>query len=273
MSFENIKESLEALSIGKLSLLSIISVVLLFLTCFIVIKILMAVLKKLMGRTRLDPAIKSFVQSGIKALLWIVAIIIIAGKLGVETASLVAILGVAGLALSLSIQGVLSNLFSGFTILGTRPFAAGDYVELDGTGGTVNKVGLFYTTLSTIDNKMVHIPNSQVTDAKIVNYNEQENRRVDLSFCVSYDAVAADVKKALLEAAGDDRRIISEPAAPFTGLMSYKDSSVEYILRVWVKSKDYWDVYFRLNESVREYLEKYGIEMSYPHMNIHMAGK
>ena len=271
MGFEKIKESLESLSIGSLSLLSIISVVLLFLICVIVIRILMKVVKKLLDRTHLDQAIKSFVNSGAKALLWIVAIIIIAGKLGVDTASLVAMLGVAGLALSLSIQGVLSNLFSGFTILSTRPFSADDYVELDGTAGTVKNVGLFYTTLSTVDNKMIHIPNGQVPGTKIINFTEQDKRRLDLSFTVSYDAGAEDVKKALLEAANADPRVISDPAAPFAGLLAYKDSNIEYVLRAWVSSADYWDVYFALNENVRKYLDKYGIAMSYPHMNVHLS--
>lgn len=272
MSFEKIKESLESISLGSLTLLSIISVILLFLVCVIVIKILMSVAKKLLEKTRLEPAIKGFVFSGIKAALWVVAIIIIAGKLGVNTASLVALLGVAGLALSLSIQGVLSNLFSGFTILTTKPFASGDYVELDGTSGTIKNVGLFYTTLSTVDNKTIHVPNSQVAASKIINYTEQNERRVDLNFCVSYDAAADEVKKALLEAAGDDPRIIKDPA-PFAGLIEYKESSVEYVLRAWVKSEDYWDVYFSLNENVRAFFGRYGIEMSYPHMNVHIIEK
>lgn len=265
-----VTDTLSSISIGPVSLFEILSVILVFLVCLIAIKILMAIITKLLANSRLEPAVRGFLRSGCKGLLWVIAIIIVAGSMGIETASLVALLSVAGLALSLSVQGVMTNLFSGITILTNKPFVAGDYVDLDGASGVVMEVGLFYTTVTTVDNKIVYIPNGQVAAAKIVNYTRQDKRRVDLTFTASYNDSTESVKEALLAAARSDRRVLDEPAAPFAGLLSYKDSSIEYVLRVWTSSDDYWDVYFSLNEKVRESFKEKGIEMTYNHLNVHL---
>lgn len=269
---KDVIESLSAVSFGNITLFTVLSVILVFLVCLIAIKVLLKLLDGIMEKSKLENGVKGFVRSGSKALLWIIAIIIVADKLGFDTKSLVALMSVAGLALSLSIQGTMSNLFSGVTILTTKPFVSGDYVELDGTSGTVSEVGLFYTTMSTVDNKVIYVPNGQVTGAKIINYTRQEKRRVDISFCASYKDSTEAVKTALMDAVAADKRIINEPA-PFAGLMSYKNSSIEYVLRVWVKSEDYWSVYFGLNEMVRRLFEERGIEMTYEHINVHMMDK
>ncbi|NCC68178.1 MAG: mechanosensitive ion channel [Clostridia bacterium] len=226
----------------------------------------------MLEHSRIEPALKSFFHSIVKVGLWIIACIIIADKLGIETASFVAILSVAGLALSLSIQNILSNLFSGFTIMTTKPFAAGDFVELDSVSGVVSSVGLFYTNIKTIDNKLIYIPNGQITSAKIINYSSESQRRVDLYFEASYDDSTESVKSAIMQAINAQERILKDPE-PFVGLLEYKDSSIRYILRVWVNSADYWDVYFALNETVREMFEKNGVSMTYAHLNVHMVEK
>lgn len=263
-------ETLNGIAIGSITLYSVLSVILLFVICLIAIKIIMRVTGGLLEKSKADAALKNFIRNAIKTLLWIVAIIMIAERLGIETTSLVAIVSVAGLALSLSIQGLMSNLFSGITILSTKPFGAGDYVEINGESGTVTDVGFFYTKMATVDNKIVNVPNSQVTGAKLVNYSTQKLRRVDLNFETSYDDPTDKVKEALMDAIDADGRILRDPK-PFVGLLAYKDSSIQYVTRSWVNGEDYWDVYFAMNERVREIFQQRGIEMTYQHVNVHVV--
>lgn len=260
MNLTKMTDSLSEITIGKINLLEIISVVMTFIICLIVIAIIMKIVEHIQKRSRLDNTLKGFIRSAIKTVLWIITIIIIAGKLNIAT-SFVALLSVAGLALSLSLQGNLSNLFSGLTTLITKPFASGDFVELDGVSGTVSEMGLFYTTLTTLDNRTVYIPNSHVTSAKIVNCARQKNRRADLVFNVSYDAPTEKVKSALMDAIKADSRILEEPA-PFVGLLAYKPVSIEFVIRVWVKKEDLSDVTFSLNEGMREVFKERGINMA-----------
>ena len=239
------------------------------LVCWIVIRIILSIVQKLLGKTKFDPAMQHFLLSACRVALWFVAIIIVASSLGINVASLVAVLSVAGLALSLSVQGVMSNVFSGVTVLATHPFAAGDFVELNGISGVVETVGLVYTKIKTLDNKLISVPNSEVTGAKVINYSAEPLRRVDLTFAASYDCPTEQVKKALMEAMEANEKVLRDPA-PFAGLLSYKDSSIEYVARAWCKNADYWDVYFGLNEAVRESFKRNGVEMSYAHLNIHV---
>lgn len=270
MNFTDKLNSFSNISLGSISLMTIISAVLVFLVCFLAIMIILRIVDHIQQRSKLDQAISSFIRSGIKVTLWVITIITVADKLGIKLTSLVALVGVAGLALSLSIQGLLSNLFSGITTLTTKPFSSGDIVEFGGVSGTVIKVELFYTTMVTPDNKLIYIPNSQVASAKIVNYTRETNRRVDLTFCVSYEAETEAVKTALMDAAKADKRVLDDPA-PFAGLLAYKQSTIEYALRVWTKKEDCGDIQFALNESVREIFKECGIEMPYDHINVHMV--
>lgn len=260
MNLNKTLDSLSGITIGKLSLLSVISVIVTFLICLAAIAIIMKIVEHIQIHSRLDNTLKGFIRSSIKTVLWIITIIIIAQKLNVE-ASFVALLGVAGLALSLSLQGNLSNLFSGLTTLITKPFTAGDFVELDGVTGAVSEMGLFYTTLTTADNRTVYIPNSHVTSAKIVNCARQKNRRVDLSFFVSFDTPTETVKTALMDAIKADTRILDEPK-PFVGLNSFTPTAVEFVIRAWVRKEDYQDVTFSLNEGMRDVFKEHGIQMS-----------
>lgn len=262
--------SISEISLGSLSLMTVLSAILVFLVCLLVITIILRIVDHIQERSKLDQTINSFIRSGIKVALWIIAIIIVAGKLGIETTSLVTLVGVAGLALSLSVQGLLSNLFSGITTLTTKPFTSGDFVEFGGVSGTVLKVELFYTTIVTGDNKLIYIPNSQVASAKIINYSREKNRRVDLTFSVSYEAETEAVKSALMDAVKADARVLNDPA-PFVGLINYKQSSIEYALRVWTKNEDCGDIQFALNESVREIFKERDIDMSYDHLNVHIV--
>ena len=262
--------SLADIKLGDISLSSILSAVLIYVVCYVVIRLLCRAFEKLLDRSKhIDASLKTFFSGAIKAVLWVIAIIIIAGSLGIPVTSLVAVLSVAGVALSLALQGLLSNLFSGITILATRPFNVGDYVQVGGEGGTVKSIGLFYTVLDTLDNRVIYAPNGDITSSKIVNYSAESLRRVIIPVTASYDSATEDVRRAVLAAAAKDERILTEPA-PMAAISSFGSSSVEYTVRVWCKSEDYWDVLFALNENIRESFAEHGVEMSYDHLNVHI---
>ena len=261
---------LSKVSIGSMALSTLISAVLTFLVCFIVMQLILRVVNRLLSRAaKVDGTLKGFIYSAIKILLWILTAIIVAGAFGIPTTSLVALISIAGLALSLSVQNILANLFSGLTLLISKPFKAGDYVEAAGKAGTVRTVGLFYTQLNTLDNVTVNIPNSDVTGSTINNYSREPLRRVDRVFSASYDNSTEEVKSAIMAAVSRDSRILDNPS-PFIRLSEYKDSCIEYTVRVWCKSSDYWDVLFELNENVRECFAEKNVEMTYNHLNVHM---
>ena len=256
---------------GNLAFDTLLSGVITFLVCCIVIRIVKTFMTRALGRaSKLDAPIKNLIIKLVTTLLWALTIIIVAGAFGINATSLVAVLSVAGLALSLSIQNLLTNFFSGIMLLINKPFKEGDFVELGDKLGTVKNIGFFNTVLNTPDNVAIAIPNGDLTSAAVMNYSREPNRRVDLSFSASYDAPTAAVKRAIEEAIAMDSRILPEPA-PFVRLLSYEASSIKYVTRVWVKNADYWDVYFDLNEHVRETFEKHGVEMSYEHVNVHMV--
>ena len=272
-SKQSVFEVLGKFKIGDISLSSLLSAVLTFIICLIVIKMITAGVNKALHKSKkLDATLRGFVTSAIKAVLWVIAAIIVANALGINTSSLVALVSVAGLALSLSVQNILSNLFSGLTLLVTKPFTAGDFVEVAGKSGVVKTVGLFYTQLDTLDNVAVSIPNSDVTASAVNNYSREELRRVDRVFSTSYENTTEEVKAAIAEAIAKDERILAEPA-PFVRLLDYKGSSVDYVVRVWCKGADYWNVYFDLNENVRESFAARGVEFTYDHVNVHIVEK
>ena len=271
MNFNNLDYgALGRIRIGSMALSTLISAVLTFITCFIVMQIILKTLERIMGRAnKIDGTLKGFIHSAVKIILWILTGIIVAGALGIPTTSLVALISIAGLALSLSVQNILSNLFSGLTLLVSKPFKSGDFVEVGGRNGIIKSVGLFYTQLNTLDNVSINIPNSDVTGTTVINYSREPLRRVDRVFSAAYESSTEDVKAAILEAISHDEKILKDPA-PFVRLSEYKDSCIEYTVRVWCKCADYWDVFFNLNENVRDCFAAKGVEMTYNHMNVHI---
>jgi len=258
-------------TLGLSSVSSVLRAIITFLICFIAIKLVLRILAKLLAKsTKLDGTLKGFISTAARIALWALAGVVVAQSLGIPTASLVAVISIAGLALSLSLQNIMSNLFSGITLLATHPLKAGDLVDIGANSGTVQSVGLFYTVLNTLDKRVVSIPNGDVTAASIVNYSDSPLRRVDMTFSASYEDSTEAVRAAILEAARADSKILAEPA-PFIVVSAYKDSAVEYIVRLWCSNADYWDVYFGMNERVRETFEKRGVTMTYPHLNVHMV--
>lgn len=268
-----ISKELSKISIGSLALDKLLSGVFALVVCLLCIWLLMKLTDKALANSkRLDGALRGFIRSVVKAAMWIITGIIVADSLGIPTTSLVALVSVAGLALSLSIQNIMSNLFSGITLLMAKPFVAGDFVDIGGKSGTIKIVGMFYTVMDTGDNSVISIPNGDVTSSSVINYSKEPMRRVDMRFEASYDAPTAEVKAAIMDAIAADERISAEPA-PFIALSAYKGSSIEYLVRIWCQNSDYWSVHYGMNERVRECFAAHGVEMSYEHMNVHILEK
>lgn len=253
--------------IGDISLSSIISAVLLLIVCMFCIKILMQTVRNMLERSHADKSIHTIALSFTKILLIFVTIMLVAGSLGIDTSSLLSILSVAGLAASLALQDSLSNLASGVVILISKPFKVGDYVTASDLSGTVLEIGITYTKLVTPDGKDILVPNKSITASAITNYSTEEKRRLDLVFSASYDAPTETVKAALAEAV--DIPLVLKDQPVFIRLSKYADSSIEYAVRVWVNNADYWNANFEIMERVRDCFRTHGVEMSYPHLNVH----
>ena len=269
MELNAIIESLEKISLGTLSLAALLEAILVFLLCYILIRIIMKLVGRLLEKSRLEKTALSFFRSAVKIVLWLVAIIIIADILGIPTTSLVAVLSVAGLALSLSLQNLLSNLFAGITLLATHPFKAGDLIELNSDTGYVREINLLHTKIVTFNNREILIPNSDVTAARIVNHFAEPLRRVDLSFGVSYDNTPRQVEDALLSAAENNSFVLDHPAAEAV-LESYGESTISYTLKAWVRSEDYWKAMYSLNNEIYDVFAGRGVVFGYNHINVHM---
>ena len=243
--------------------------VLLFLGCMAVMKVILSLIDRTMTRLKVEPTVHKFTHSCLKVLMWIITGLVVAGYLEFPVNSLVTVLGVIGVALSLSLQGSLSNLAGGITVMVTRPFAVGDYVDAGGVSGTVSEIGLVYTKLKTIDNKIIFIPNGEISGERIINYNKQEQRRVDLTFTVSYDADPERVKEIMRQVIGAHPKALFTPE-PFVRTTSLGESSVGYTLRVWCATQDYWELYYDLLEQVRAAFDREGVELTYNHLNVHI---
>ena len=222
-----------------------------------------------MVKAKTDPTLVTFLDKLIFISLMAVVLISALTKLGVEPAGMMAAIGAAGLAVGLALQGGLSNFAAGVLIIFFRPFKVSDLIEASGAVGTVRSIELFTTTLVTLDNKTIIIPNSQLTSDKIVNFTETKNLRMDLVFGASYDDDIDLVKKTCIEVMEKDERVLKSPA-PFAGVISHGDSSVNYAVRPWVEAKDYWDVYFAMHENIKKAFDDKGISIPYPHQEVFM---
>ena len=232
------------------------------------IRLVMKLVKKTLAKSKLEKAAHTLILSLVRVAMYILLVLSVASALGIDVTGVVALASVLTLALSLALQNMVSNVIGGFTILSTHPFRSGDYVEIAGQAGTVEEINMTYTRLATPDNKHISIPNSAVVAAQIVNYSEAETRRVDVNASASYETPVERVLEALREAAQVDK--VLEDPAPFAALMSYGESTINYSLRVWTKSEDYWTVYFAINEKVSKVFAQNGVEMTYPHLNVHL---
>lgn len=255
---------ISGLTVGK-----VLSALVLLAVCLVLVKILLKAVDKLLQRTGIDRSLHSFLKTAIKIVLLFLTVLIVADSLGIPMTSLIAVLSVAGLAVSLAVQNSLSNVAGGIQLLTSKPFTVGDYVEASGIAGTVVEVGLLYTRIHSMDNKLIQVPNSQIAGEKIINYTAEPERRVDLTFTVSYDADVETVKQTILQVAGAHPLTLATPE-PFVRVSKYGDSSIEYTMRVWCATGDYWTVYFDMLEQVKAAFDRAGVEMTYPHVNVHM---
>ena len=235
---------------------------------FIAIKIIMSIVDKALSKSKLEKAAHGLIKSLIRVVLYLLVGLIAASALGIDVTGVIALASVLTLAVSLSVQNALTNVIGGITLLYTKPFKSGDFVQIAAESGTVEEIGMSYTKLMTPDNKVVYIPNSAVVSADIVNFTVSGTRRVDFVFSASYNAPTQAVIQALLEAAKVPGVLIDP--APFASVSKYAESTIEYVLRVWTVADTYWDVNFAINEKIRETFKDAGVEMSYPHLNVHI---
>ncbi len=233
-------------------------------------KVISKRIQKSKGMMRLNKTIRTFLGHVITICLYIIVSIITIMILGLELSAFSAALASAGLAIGLALQGGLSNIAGGVMVVAFKPFEVGDYVETSGVGGTVTDIGIFYTTLTTPDNKKVVIPNGTVSNAVITNYSTHETRRIDFDFTISYTADIDVAKKVLYACAQADERVLTDPAAKVM-ITAHNDSSIGIRLRVWVKSEDYWDVNFALMEQVKRSFDQFGVEIPFPQLDVHLS--
>lgn len=224
---------------------------------------------KLLEKRGTDASLKPFLTSMVNVLLKTLLIISVLGMLGVQMTSFIAILGAAGLAIGMALSGTLQNFAGGVVILLFKPFKVGDYLEAQGHSGTVKEIQIFNTILLELDNKTVIIPNGPLSTGSMINYSTEPIRRVDNSFGIAYGDDVEKARKILFKLYKEDQRILTEPAS-FVGLSELADSSVNLTSRVWVKSEDYWDVFFDLNEKTYNAFNNEGINIPFPQLDVHM---
>jgi small conductance mechanosensitive channel len=226
-------------------------------------------LRKLMQKQNIDKTLETFVCNLVRMALLVVVIIAAIGALGVETTSFIAIFGAAGLAVGLALQGSLSNFASGVLIVLFRPYKVGDFIEGAGISGSVEQVQILTTVLKTGDNKQVIVPNSQIMNSIITNYSANDTRRVDMVVGVSYSDDLDKVRTTIRELVDADERIFEEPECTIA-VSALADSSVNFVVRPWVKTSDYWGVLFDLTEAIKKRFDKEGISIPFPQQDVHL---
>jgi small conductance mechanosensitive channel len=228
------------------------------------------VVRRVMERAKVESIITGFVSS--IAYIALLAFVVIAalGQLGIQTTSFIAILGAAGLAIGLALQGSLANFAAGFLMIIFRPFKVGDFIEGAGVAGVVEEIQIFTTTLKTGDNKIIIVPNAKLAGDNITNYSALETRRVDMTVGVAYDADLAHVKKVLNDIISKDERILAGPA-PLVAVAELADSSVNFVVRVWTRTPDYWAVKFDMTETIKNRFDAEGIGIPFPQREIHIV--
>lgn len=233
------------------------------------IKRIINIFNAILERRNIDPTIGSFLDGLINISLKIFLILVVMDYIGLKTSGLVALIGSAGLAVGLALQGSLSNFAGGVIILLIRPFNVGDLIDGGEHTGTVEKIGIFYTHLVSFDNKQILIPNGELANKSIVNYTSKDTRRVDLNFTVGYEQEISKVKSALFSVINTEELILKEPE-PFVAVSKHGDSAITFVVRVWTKTEDYWTVHFNLLERVKTKFDEEEISIPYNQMDIHI---
>ncbi len=254
------------ISTGK----QIIAALIIFLVGRLLISLVNKLVAKLLSRRHIDAGVQSFVKSFVNILLTILLIVAIISKLGVDTTSFAALLASAGVAIGMALSGNLQNFAGGLIILLFRPFRVGDFIECQGVSGAVKEIQIFHTILTSPDNKVIYVPNGGLSSGNIINYSREATRRVDWTFTFEYGEDYNKVESVINRLIAADERILNTPA-PFVNLIALADSSVNVVVRVWVKSEDYWDVFFSMNQAVYATFNKEGINFPFPQITVHQA--
>ena len=259
-------------SIGSITLGRVLTAAGVLVVCLVVVKIVLKIFRRLLSRSRLDERMRQYAYQGIKIVLYVVLVIIVAESLDINMTSLVALLSVGSLGVTLAAEDILGNVAGGLVILSSHPFTLGDFVEVGGTSGTVREISLNHTKLETADGLLVMLPNKELASSKVLNYTALGRRRVVQKVTASYDAPTAEVKAACLEAVGTLDNVLDTPE-PAVYLLSYGSSSIEYGVYCWAQPEHYWSVYLGLGEALREAFAAHGVEMTYDHLNVHLIGQ
>lgn len=250
--------------------LALVKAFIIFVVGRFLIRLLNKFVRQILNKRNIDPSVKSFVGSLVYVTLMILLIISVVGALGVQTTSFAALLASAGVAIGMALSGNLSNFAGGLIILIFKPYKVGDYIESQGVSGSVKEIQIFHTVLNTPDNKIIYVPNGSLSSSAVINYSYQTTRRVEWTFGVEYGTDYEEVKRQLEEILQQDTRVLSVPA-PQVALNQLADSSVNFVVRVWVKSGDYWDVFFDINKNVYQTFNKVGINFPFPQLTVHQA--
>lgn len=232
------------------------------------VQVALKLTKKMLEKSKLEKAAHTLILTAVQVVLYILLALAVASGLGIDVTGVVALASVLTLAVSLSVQNLLTNVFGGFTLLYTKPFVSEDYVEIAGQSGTVKEIGLTYTKLATVDNKIVSIPNSAVVAAEIVNYTVTGTRRLDINLEVSY-SVAPETVLHLLEQAADQPKVLANPAKVIA-MKEYNAQSITYGIMLWCNSADYWDLKFAINRELSRLSQEAGITFYEPHLHVHV---
>lgn len=248
----------------------ILGALVIFLIGRFLISFLNKLVRRILERRKVDAGIRSFVESLVNILLMVLLIVAIVDKLGIETTSFAALLASAGVAVGMALSGNLQNFAGGLIILLFRPYKVGDWIECQGESGSVKEIQIFHTILTTADNKTVYIPNGSASSGVVVNYSNEETRRVDWVVGVEYGEDYARVEEAARRIVAADKRILDTPA-PFIALDALDASSVNIRIRVWVKNADYWGVYYDVQRAIYDEFNKAGIGFPFPQLTVHQA--
>ncbi len=249
---------------------SLLVALLIFVVGRFLVKLINKLVAQMMERRKVEPTIASFVKSFVNILLMVLLVITVVSALGVNTTSFAALLASAGVAVGMALSGNLQNLAGGILLLLFKPYKVGDYISAQGVEGTVKGIQIFHTILTTVDNKEIFVPNGALSSGSVVNFSKNELRRVDQTVTVEYGTDVEAVRQAVLDIAKADPRVLTDPA-PFVALSALADSSVNFTVRFWVKSADYWGVFFDTNRKVYEEFNRRGIGFPFPQIQVHQS--
>lgn len=269
---ENLSKIMQT-TLGGYSLGHILSAILTLLICLVAVRLLLKLAKRLLDRSkRMNDRLRQIILTAVKVVLYILTGIITAGALGLNTSSLTALVSVLTLGVTLAAEDILGNVAGGLVILSSHPFNIGDEIEVSGTTGIVREITLNHTKIETFDGQFVMQPNKELSSSRVINYTAMGRRRVVRKITASYDAPTEQVKAACLEAVAATPNVLPSPA-PVVYLTDYGSSAIEYSVRCWTETKDYWGVYFALNENLRDAFAAHNVEMTYDHLNVHILEK